>query len=89
MGVMDYVEDAASFLRSLRSVVTQKAALSFPSKHWFRTPLRQSRYRLRRCPVHFYTREAIEALVREIDVRNYTLTKIAGAGMDYVLCLDI
>jgi cyclopropane fatty-acyl-phospholipid synthase-like methyltransferase len=89
MGVMDYVEDAAAFLRGLRSVVSQKAALSFPSVHWFRSPLRQFRYRLRRCPVHFYTRDAIEALVRELGVRDYTLTKIPGAGLDYVLCLSL
>jgi ubiquinone/menaquinone biosynthesis C-methylase UbiE len=89
MGVMDYVEDPAAFLRGLRSVVSQRAALSFPSVHWFRTPLRRFRYRLRRCPVRFYTQDAIEALVREIGVRDFSLTKIPGAGLDYVLCLTL
>jgi ubiquinone/menaquinone biosynthesis C-methylase UbiE len=89
MGVMDYIDDAAHFLRSLRSVITEKAAISFPSVHWFRTPFRRVRYRVRRCPVYFYRRADIEMLVRELDVADYRLMKIPGAGMDYVLCLSV
>lgn len=89
MGLMDYVDDAPAFMRSLRSIVTGRVALSFPSTHWFRTPFRKVRYRMRRCPVRFYTRSDIESLARSIDVREYTLTKIPGAGMDYVLCLTV
>ena len=40
MGVMDYVRDAEG-LCSLRPLVRQSAAVSFPSKHWLRTPLRK------------------------------------------------
>jgi 2-polyprenyl-3-methyl-5-hydroxy-6-metoxy-1,4-benzoquinol methylase len=89
MGLMDYVEDAAGFLRRLRSVVTQGAVISFPSTHWFRTPFRRVRYQLRRCPVYFYTLDRIESLAREVWGKEYTLTKIPGAGMDYVLCLSL
>jgi 2-polyprenyl-3-methyl-5-hydroxy-6-metoxy-1,4-benzoquinol methylase len=89
MGLMDYVEDASGFLRSLRSVITRRAVLSFPSTHWFRTPVRKVRYRLNRCPVRFYTRAQIERLAQEVDASDYTLTKIPGAGMDYVLCLSV
>jgi SAM-dependent methyltransferase len=87
MGLMDYIQDAPAFMRALRSVVKHRAVLSFPSRHWFRTPFRKARYWVRRCPVRFYDRAEIEALVRSIDVSLYSLTKIPGAGMDYVLCL--
>ena len=89
MGVMDYIEDAPAFLKSLRSVVTESAAISFPSIHWFRTPFRKARYRLRRCPVRFYSRSEIERLAQSMNVKEYQLTKIPGAGMDYVLCLSV
>jgi cyclopropane fatty-acyl-phospholipid synthase-like methyltransferase len=89
MGLMDYVEDAPSFMRALKSVVEHRAVLSFPSIHWFRTPLRKLRYRVRHCPVRFYRRDEIEGLAQGIGVRGYQLTKIPGAGMDYVLCLTM
>ena len=85
MGVMDYVEDASALVRGLRSVVTRGAVLSFPSIHWFRTPLRKIRYRVRSCPVYFYTPVQIEGLARDAGLKHYSLTKIPGAGMDYVL----
>jgi 2-polyprenyl-3-methyl-5-hydroxy-6-metoxy-1,4-benzoquinol methylase len=88
MGVMDYVEDAATILQSLQSVVTQRAAVSFPSVHWFRSPLRRVRYKVRRCPLFLYTPAQIERLMKETGVVDYHLTKIPGAGMDYVACLS-
>src|SRR5205814_639765 len=59
MGVMDYVQDAAAFLKALHSVVRISAAISFPSRHWFRTPVRKVRYQLRKCPVYFYDEKQI------------------------------
>jgi ubiquinone/menaquinone biosynthesis C-methylase UbiE len=89
MGVMDYIEDAPAFLTALRSVITEGAVISFPSIHWFRTPFRKIRYRLRRCPVRFYGRNEIEQMARSLNVRKYHLKKIEGAGMDYVLWLSV
>jgi hypothetical protein len=51
MGVMDYVADTKAFLDALPLLVNISAVVSFPSKHWFRTPFRKYRYRLRRYPV--------------------------------------
>jgi hypothetical protein len=51
--------------------------------------LRKLRYRVRHCPVRFYRRDEIEGLAQGIGVRGYQLTKIPGAGMDYVLCLTM
>lgn len=89
MGVLDYTEHPTTFLRGLREVVTGAAVLSFPSKHWLRTPIRKVRYRLRRCPIWFYDesdirRHATEAGWQKIDIR-----KISGAGMDYHVLLQV
>jgi ubiquinone/menaquinone biosynthesis C-methylase UbiE len=89
MGVLDYIEDPLHFLRELRKRIEVRAAVSFPSRHWFRTPLRQFRYRLRRCPVYFYTAERIQGLVASAGIPKCRLTKIPGAGMDYVACLEV
>jgi 2-polyprenyl-3-methyl-5-hydroxy-6-metoxy-1,4-benzoquinol methylase len=86
VGVMDYV-DAGSFLRELRPLVRQSAVLTFPSKHWFRTPFRKFRYWLRRCPVTFYDAPQIEQLCSAAGFAQTDIYKIPGAGMDYHVCV--
>jgi len=83
MGVMDYVEDPVGFLKALRPLVKVSAAISFPSRHWFRTPVRKVRYALRNCPVYFYTRNEIECMARTAGFSSVVINKIPGAGMDY------
>ena len=87
MGVMDYVADAAGFLATLFPLVKKSAVVSFPSKHWFRTPFRRFRYRLRGCPVYFYGENEIRELCSAAGFDEIKVQKIAGAGMDYHVCL--
>lgn len=89
MGVTDYVTDVPNFLRGLRSVFKQRAVISFPSIHWFRTPFRKVRYKLRRCPVYFYQASEIETLLQNAGIEKYRIIKIPGAGMDYFVCLSV
>lgn len=88
MGVLDYVEKPVAFIKALNECVTDKASISFPSTHWFRTPFRKVRYRIRKCPVYFYTTESIERIMKEAGVKQFTINKIPGAGMDFVVCLN-
>lgn len=83
MGVMDYVADPEDFLKALRAVVGMSAAISFPSKHWLRTPPRKFRYYLRKCPVYFYDEPRIRQLAEASGFGGVAVRKIAGAGMDY------
>jgi ubiquinone/menaquinone biosynthesis C-methylase UbiE len=83
MGVMDYVADPQSFLNSLRPLVKRLAVISFPSKHWCRTPFRKLRYRLRRCPIYFYDEGCIRSLCSTAGFGNVDIHKIPGAGMDF------
>lgn len=87
MGVFDYVGDVPAFLSALRRTVRRGAVASFPSRHWFRTPLRRVRYRLRRCPVFFYDADQVRALAGEAGFAACRIEKIPGAGMDYVAWL--
>jgi 2-polyprenyl-3-methyl-5-hydroxy-6-metoxy-1,4-benzoquinol methylase len=87
MGVMDYVADAGAFLAALKLLTRASAAVSFPSKHWLRTPLRKLRYRIRRCPVYFYDETDIKQLSSVAGFKGVEIRKIPGAGMDYHVCL--
>lgn len=87
MGVMDYIANASAFVAALKPLVRVSAAVSFPSKHWFRTPFRRFRYRLRRCPVYFYDETEIKNLCSAAGFRKIEIRKISGAGMDYHVCL--
>ena len=87
MGVMDYVADPLAFLRGLRGVLTGPAAISFPSRHWFRSPIRKIRYTLRRCPLYFYDEASIRVLASGAGFAAVETIKIQGVGMDYHVCL--
>jgi SAM-dependent methyltransferase len=87
MGVLDYVADPVPFFKALRGILVGRAAVSFPSKHWFRTPLRKVRYRLRNCPVYFYDEPRILSIGRQAGFGTVDIVKISGAGMDYHVCL--
>lgn len=89
MGVLDYVPDPLVFLTALRQITKISAAVSFPSKHWFRTPFRKFRYWARRCPVYFYEKEQIEDLCRRSHFAGVRIRKIPGAGQDYHVCLSV
>ncbi|CAN5149204.1 class I SAM-dependent methyltransferase [soil metagenome] len=85
MGVMDYIADPPEFLRALRECTTGTAVLSFPSRHWLRTPLRKVRYRIKRCPLWFYDVNEVDRLLRDSGFTSVAVDKIPGAGMDIVV----
>jgi cyclopropane fatty-acyl-phospholipid synthase-like methyltransferase len=87
MGVMDYVADAQAFLNALRPLVKHLAVVSFPSEHWFRSPFRKMRYRMRQCPLYFYDESRIRSLSLAAGFRDIRIQKIPGAGMDFHVCL--
>jgi 2-polyprenyl-3-methyl-5-hydroxy-6-metoxy-1,4-benzoquinol methylase len=84
MGVMDYVQDPTAFLAALQHSVNDGAVISFPSRHWFRTPVRKVRYKFRRCPVYFYDEATIRHLIDRAGFTRVEVVKLPGAGMDYV-----
>ena len=87
MGVLDYVADPHVFLCNLRPLIKVSVVASFPTQHWFRTPFRKFRYRLRRCPVFFYDQAYIKEVCAAAGFSGVEIQKISGAGMDYHVCL--
>jgi 2-polyprenyl-3-methyl-5-hydroxy-6-metoxy-1,4-benzoquinol methylase len=88
MGVLDYVEDSVAFIRALRGTVSRGAAISFPSVHWLRSPIRRVRYRWRKCPLFLYTEADIRQIMRSAGVERYQIHKLPGAGMDFVVWMQ-
>ena len=84
MGFFDYIQSPDAVLAKMSSHATHSVIASFPSKSFFRTPIRQVRYAIKKCPVYFYDREQIAALGRAAGFTSQTIDKINGAGMDYV-----
>jgi len=89
MGVMDYVADAGAFLAELKPLFRVSAVISFPSRHWFRSPLRQVRYRMRNCPLYLYREQEVKDLCLRAGYKNVLVQKIPGAGMDFHVCLKV
>ena len=89
MGFFDYQADSAALLAKMRSMARHSVITSFPSRHWLRTPLRQVRYRLKNCPVHFFDFDRIAAVAAKAGFSDVEIVKLPGAGMDYVAILRV
>lgn len=89
MGFFDYQVDPVSVLSKMRRLARHSVIASFPSRHWFRTPFRRVRYRLKRCPVYFYGHEQIAEIAEQAGYAYIETTKLPGAGMDYVSVLHV
>jgi len=84
MGFFDYVSDPVVLLRRMKELARHSVIASFPSISFYRTPIRKVRYYFKKCPVYFYRREDIASLARDAGFASCEITKIKGAGMDYV-----
>jgi SAM-dependent methyltransferase len=88
MGVMDYVADARGFMEKVGAATSGRAAVSFPSLSWWRSPIRRVRYFFKRCPLHLYDRQRVEEIAAGSGARDVRVIKIPGAGMDFVVVLE-
>jgi 2-polyprenyl-3-methyl-5-hydroxy-6-metoxy-1,4-benzoquinol methylase len=80
LGVLEYIAEPAAFLRKIRLSARKFIFFSAPSPTLVRSPLRKLRYRLRGCPVHFYRRKRIEALMREAGFEHFRLQRATLDG---------
>ncbi len=87
VGVLDYVADPEVFLRALRAILAGTAVVSFPAKHWYLTPIRRIRCRLRNCTVYFYDEGTIRSIAQRAGFGAVDLVRLDGAGSDYLVFL--
>jgi hypothetical protein len=60
---------------------------SFPSISVYRTPIRKLRYRVKRCPVYFYTRQRVVEVVAAAGCASCDVHEIRGSGQDFFATL--
>ena len=65
LGFFDYIADPGPFLARAHEVTAKKLIATFPKRWTYRTPLRKLRLGLLGCPVYFYDRKQVEALMGE------------------------
>lgn len=83
MGLFDYLSDPLVALQRMAGLADHSVIASFPSISFYRTPIRRVRYRIKNCPVYFYTPKQIRDLSDRAGFSRLELHKIRGAGMDY------
>ena len=89
MGFFDYMSDPVAVLSKMRSFAKHSVVGSFPSKNFYRTPIRKVRYRIKDVPVYFYEEPEIVGFAKAAGFSRAEVTKIPGAGMDYFAALYV
>ncbi len=85
IGLFDYVRDPVPILEKIRQVTTRCVIASFPVRMHVLTPLRKLRLSLAGCPVYFYTKPRVEALLQHVPG---TVT-IQALGRDYMAVVTL
>ena len=76
LGVFDYVEDPAPFLRHMSAFADKVIYGSFPGWTLVRSPLRKLRYTLRGCPTRFYRKRDVQRLFDEAGFGRFDCRKV-------------
>ncbi len=76
IGLFDYVREPLPMLVKMRELTRDRAILSLPRLWTWRAPVRKIRLALRGCPVYFYSRGRIEALLRQAGFARYEMEQI-------------
>ncbi|MBC8284767.1 MAG: methyltransferase domain-containing protein [Nitrospinae bacterium] len=74
-GLFDYIEDAESMVKKLKTDVKHMVVGSFPRSDNFLNKIRKVRYFFKNCPLYLYSREKLEKMFRSVGIENYTITE--------------
>ena len=82
MGLFDYISNPKDLLKKLKKDTNKIILGSFPKLWNIWTIQRMVRYKIRRCPLFFYTKNQIESMLNDLDINNY---EIYDNGREYFL----
>ncbi|MEK9628600.1 MAG: methyltransferase domain-containing protein [Nitrospinota bacterium] len=74
-GLFDYIEDAESLIKKLKTDVNHMVLGSFPKSESFLNKIRKVRYFFKNCPLYLYSREKLEKMFRSAGIENFTITE--------------
>jgi cyclopropane fatty-acyl-phospholipid synthase-like methyltransferase len=82
VGVVEYITDPGPFIKKMFDLSRKKVLFSLPVKFHYLTPQRILRYKLRKCPLHFYSKNEIENLLLSNGMQNFFIHNL---GRDYLI----
>ncbi len=85
MGFFDYVNDPARVLSKMSQLSRGTVIASFPGRSLLRMHVRRARYRLRGCPVFFYTEQRLRELAAAAGMPDAELVYMPHSGTGWVL----
>ena len=74
MGLFDYISDPKFLIEKLSKDTSKIILASFPKRWNILTLQRMIRYKIRQCPLFFYTKKQIENMLNDLGMKNYELT---------------
>ena len=89
IGVFDYQQDPAGFLRAMAAHCRGRLIASFPARNLIRMRLRALRYRWNDCPVVFYTEAEIRAAAQQANLARVELIRMNSSGGGWMLIGDV
>lgn len=76
IGLFDYIREPLPVLTKMREVTQDRAIVSLPRFWTWRASVRKIRLALRHCDVFFYTKERIDALLKQAGFKRYTMQQV-------------
>ena len=86
LGVLEYIEDIAPFLKKMAQVSNKVVVVSLPVKWNILMLQRKVRYWLRDCPLYFYSKSRIKKIIHEAGISDYSILNL---GRDYLLVIKV
>ena len=74
-GLFDYIEDAESMVKKLKTDVKYMVLGSFPRSDSFLNKIRKVRYFFKNCPLYLYSREKLEKIFCSAGIENFSITE--------------
>tara|TARA_B100000686_G_scaffold2583_1_gene2782 strand:+ start:2057 stop:2581 length:525 start_codon:yes stop_codon:yes gene_type:complete len=74
-GLFDYIEDAESMVKKLKTDVKFMVLGSFPRSDNFLNKIRKVRYFFKNCPLYLYSREKLEKIFYSAGIENFSITE--------------
>lgn len=85
VGVVEYIKEPGPFVRKMFDLAKKKVIFSLPVKWHLLTPQRALRYRLRNCPLWFYSRFQISGFLKAHGMDRF---RIHDLGRDFLIVVD-
>jgi len=85
LGVVEYFEKPEDIIKKMISLSKRKVIFSIPVKNHWLTPQRVVRYKIRKCPLWFYTEKKIRDMFAEMNITNFDIEKLSR---DYLVIIN-